>query len=204
MALSLSDKPNAASIPFDKRRAGFVLGEGAAVLMLEEYEHAVSRGAKIYAEVCGYGTTCDAFHITAPEPTAAQTARAITMSLEGVDFDPAATYVNAHGTGTLKNDAAETKAFKLAFGEGAKKLKISSTKSMTGHMLGAAGTAEAIACVMALRDGIIPPTINLEEPDPECDLDYTPKKAQEHYVNTAVSTSLGFGGHNACIVIKKL
>ncbi len=204
MALSIAENPNAASLPFDKRRAGFVLGEGAAVLMLEEYDNAVARGAKIYAEVCGYGTTCDAFHITAPEPTAAQTARAITMSLAGVDFDPAKTYVNAHGTGTPKNDVAETKAFKAAFGDDAKKLKISSTKAMTGHMLGAAGAAEAIACIMALKTGIIPPTINLREPDPECDLDYTPNIAQEHYVNIAVSTSLGFGGHNACIALRKI
>jgi len=204
MALSLSDDPNAASIPFDNRRSGFVLGEGAAVLVLEEYENAKKRGAKMYAEICGYGSTCDAFHITAPDPTATQTARAISLSLEGVDYNPETTYLNAHGTSTPKNDVSETNAIKLAFGDDAKKLKISSTKSMTGHMLGAAGAAEAIACVLALTEGIVPPTINLFEPDPECDLDYTPLVARECRIETAISTSLGFGGHNACIALRKV
>jgi len=204
MALAQASNPKAASLPFDKRRAGFVLGEGAAVLILEEYEHAVKRGAKIYAEICGYGTTCDAYHITAPEPSAAQTARAITESLQGVKYDPSRLYMNAHGTGTPKNDVAETKAFKVAFGDDVNKLKISSTKAMTGHMLGAAGAAEAIACIMALNTGIIPPTINLEEPDPECDLDYTPNVAKECDIDIALSTSLGFGGHNACIALCKI
>jgi 3-oxoacyl-[acyl-carrier-protein] synthase II len=204
MALSQANDPNGASLPFDKRRAGFVLGEGAACMILEEHEHAIARGAKIYAEVVGYGSTCDAFHITAPEPSAAQTARAITMSLEGVDYNPAKMYMNAHGTGTPKNDVTETKAIKLAFGDGAYKLKVSSTKSMTGHMMGAAGVAEALACIMALNTGIIPPTINLNAPDPECDLDYVPNKAIEHEVDVAISTSLGFGGHNACVAFKKV
>jgi len=173
-------------------------------MILEEYEHAIKRGAKIYAEVCGYGSTCDAFHITAPEPSAAQTARAIAMSLEGVDYNPSRMYMNAHGTGTPKNDTVETKAVKLVFGDDAYKLKISSTKSMTGHMMGAAGVAEALACVMALNTGIIPPTVNLNEPDPECDLDYVPNTAVEHPVDVAISTSLGFGGHNACVAFKKI
>lgn len=204
MAMSQSEDPNAASLPFDKRRGGFVLGEGGASMILEEYEHAIKRGAKIYAEVCGYGSTCDAFHITAPEPSAAQTARAIAMSLEGVDYNPSRMYMNAHGTGTPKNDTVETKAVKLVFGDDAYKLKISSTKSMTGHMMGAAGVAEALACVMALNTGIIPPTVNLNEPDPECDLDYVPNTAVEHPVDVAISTSLGFGGHNACVAFKKI
>lgn len=204
MAMSQSEDPNAASLPFDKRRGGFVLGEGGASMILEEYEHAIKRGAKIYAEVCGYGSTCDAFHITAPEPSAAQTARAIAMSLEGVDYNPSRMYMNAHGTGTPKNDTVETKAVKLVFGDDAYKLKISSTKSMTGHMMGAAGVAEALACVMALNTGIIPPTVNLNEPDPECDLDYVPNTAVEHSVDVAISTSLGFGGHNACVAFKKI
>ena len=193
MALSQSEDPNAASLPFDSRRAGFVLGEGAAVMILEEYEHAKARGAKIYAEVLGYGATCDAHHVTAPDP-----------SLDGVDYAPATTYVNAHGTGTKLNDKTETLAFHEVFGDDAKKLHISSTKSMTGHMLGAAGTAEAIACVLALTEDTVPPTINLDSPDPELDLDYTPNKAVHTKIDTAISTSLGFGGHNACLVLGKV
>ena len=205
MALSQATDPNEASLPFDSRRAGFVLGEGAATLILEEYEHAIARGAKIYAEICGYGATCDAHHITAPDPEATYTAKAIEKALDGVDYDTASLYINAHGTGTALNDATETKAFKLAFGEeGAKKVKISSTKSMTGHMLGAAGAAEAIACVKALETGILPPTINLTSPDPALDLDYVPCKAQNVQVDTAISTSLGFGGHNACIAFRRV
>lgn len=203
-ALTLSEDPNAASLPFDRRRAGFVIGEGAGALILEEYEHAVARGATIYAEVCGYGATCDAHHVTAPDPEATYTALCIEKALEGVDYDPATTYVNAHGTGTELNDVTETKAFKKAFGEGAKELHISSTKSMVGHMLGAAGAVEAIACVKALQDGIVPPTINLTKPDERCDLDYTPQTAKEIPLTTAVSTSLGFGGHNACVAFRKL
>ncbi len=205
MALSQATDPNEASLPFDSRRAGFVLGEGAATLILEEYEHAVARGAKIYAEICGYGATCDAHHVTAPDPEATYTAKAIEKALAGVDYATDSLYINAHGTGTALNDATETKAFKLAFGEeGAKKLKISSTKSMTGHMLGAAGAAEAIACVKALETGILPPTINLTSPDPALDLDYVPNKAQNVQVDTAISTSLGFGGHNACIAFRRV
>ncbi len=205
MALSQATDPNEASLPFDSRRAGFVLGEGAATLILEEYEHAVARGAKIYAEICGYGATCDAHHITAPDPEATYTAKAIEKALAGVDYATDSLYINAHGTGTALNDATETKAFKLAFGEeGAKKVKISSTKSMTGHMLGAAGAAEAIACVKALETGILPPTINLTSPDPALDLDYVPCKAQNVQVDTAISTSLGFGGHNACIAFRRV
>ena len=205
MALSQATDPNEASLPFDSRRAGFVLGEGAATLILEEYEHAVARGAKIYAEICGYGATCDAYHITAPDPEATYTAKAIEKALAGVEYDTASLYINAHGTGTALNDATETKAFKLAFGEdGAKNVKISSTKSMTGHMLGAAGAAEAIACVKALETGILPPTINLTSPDPALDLDYVPNKAQNVQVDTAISTSLGFGGHNACIAFRRV
>ena len=205
MALSQATDPNEASLPFDSRRAGFVLGEGAATLILEEYEHAVARGAKIYAEICGYGATCDAHHITAPDPEATYTAKAIEKALAGVEYDTASLYINAPGTGTALNDATETKAFKLAFGEeGAKNVKISSTKSMTGHMLGAAGAAEAIACVKALETGILPPTINLTSPDPALDLDYVPNKAQNVQVDTAISTSLGFGGHNACIAFRRV
>lgn len=205
MALSQATDPNEASLPFDSRRAGFVLGEGAATLILEEYEHAVARGAKIYAEICGYGATCDAHHITAPDPEATYTAKAIEKALAGVEYATDSLYINAHGTGTALNDATETKAFKLAFGEeGAKNVKISSTKSMTGHMLGAAGAAEAIACVKALETGILPPTINLTSPDPALDLDYVPCKAQNVQVDTAISTSLGFGGHNACIAFRRV
>ena len=204
MALSQATDPDAASLPFDSRRAGFVLGEGAATLILEEYEHAVARGAKIYAEMCGYGATCDAHHVTAPDPEATYTAKAIEKALDGVDYSTGSLYINAHGTGTSLNDTTETKAFKLAFGEGAKEVKISSTKSMTGHMLGAAGAAEAIACIKALETGILPPTINLTSPDPVCDLDYVPCKAQNVQVDTAISTSLGFGGHNACIAFRRV
>ncbi len=203
-ALTHAEDVNAASLPFDKRRSGFVLGEGSAALILEEYEHAVQRGAHIYAEVCGYGATCDAYHVTAPSPDAVYTAKAITDSLRGVEVSPDEIYINAHGTGTALNDTSETKAFKQAFGEEeAKKLTISSTKSMTGHMLGAAGAAEAIVAVKAVETGMIPPTINLLEPDEECDLNYTPNKAVQKDIQVALSTSLGFGGHNACIAFQK-
>lgn len=204
MALSQASDPNAASLPFDSRRSGFVLGEGAAILVLEEYEHAISRGAPLYAEICGYGATCDAHHVTAPDPSAAQTIRAIGQALNGVEYDPARTYINAHGTGTKMNDRTETLAFKSYFGENAAKLHISSTKSMTGHMLGAAGAAEALACVLALQEDIVPPTINLMSPDPELDLNYTPNQAEHTVIETALSTSLGFGGHNACLAFKKV
>ena len=205
-ALSVAEDPNAASLPFDRRRAGFVIGEGAAALVLEEYEHAKSRGAVIYGEVCGYGSTCDAYHITAPLPDASGGARAMRQALEESGSTGEETvYVNAHGTGTPLNDAAETKAIKSALGEEqAKKAYISSTKSMTGHMLGAAGAIEAIACLKTLNTGIIAPTINLLEPDPECDLNYVPNKAVKADIQLAVSNSLGFGGHNACLAFRKV
>ena len=203
-ALTMSEDPENASTPFDKRRNGFVLGEGAGVLILEEYEHAVARGAKIYAEIVGYGNTCDAHHITAPDPEAAGAARCISLALQEAGYDgQEELYINAHGTSTPMNDSTETKAFKIALGEQAYKAHISSTKSMTGHMLGATGAVEAIAAIMALRDGVIPPTIGYKEPDPECDLDYTPNKAVEASVSLALSTTFGFGGHNACLAIRK-
>ena len=177
------------------------MGEGAAVLMLEEYEHAVNRGANILAEIVGYGTTCDAHHVTAPDPTAKDVARAIRIALS--DEQPEKIYYNAHGTGTKLNDLTETTALKLVFGEDAKKLHVSSTKSMTGHMLGAAGAVEAIAAITALNRGMIPPTINLEVPDPECDLDYTPKSAVKADIELALSASLGFGGHNVCLAFRR-
>lgn len=204
-ALSSSQDKNTASLPFDKRREGFVMGEGAGALILEEYEHAINRGAKIYAEVCGYGSTCDAYHVTAPDPEAKATAKSITDSLLDVEYEPSKVYINAHGTGTKLNDKTETAAIKNAFGEDrAKLLHVSSTKSMTGHMLGAAGAVEAIAAVLAIKNGIIPPTINYLEPDEDCDLDYTPNKAVKAAIEVALSTSFGFGGHNACLAFRKV
>lgn len=203
-ALSQSENKDEASLPFDARRGGFVLGEGAGVVILEEYEHAVARGAKIYCELVGYGATCDAHHITAPDTSAVYTGKAIGMALNGVCYDASKVYVNAHGTGTHYNDIAETTAFKNYFGEDAYKITVSSTKSMTGHLLGAAGAVEAIACIKTLQTGIVAPTINLKEPDPECDLDYTPNTAVKKDIELAISTSLGFGGHNACIAFKKV
>ena len=205
-ALSTAEDPNAASLPFDARRGGFVIGEGAAALVLEEYEHAVARGAKIYGEICGYGSTCDAHHITAPHPEAEGGARAMVQALEEAGYrDGEAIYVNAHGTGTPLNDAGETLAIKKALGEeAAKKALISSTKSMTGHMLGAAGAIEAIVCLKALETGTIPPTINLKEPDPKCDLNYVPNEAVKANVDIALSNSLGFGGHNACLAFRRV
>ncbi len=205
-ALSVSEDPDAASLPFDRRRGGFVIGEGGAALVLEEYEHAVSRGAHIYGELCGYGSTCDAYHITAPRPDAEGGSRAMTDALLEANYaGDEAVYVNAHGTGTPLNDAAETLAIKRAFGmEKAKEVLISSTKSMTGHMLGASGAAEAIVCLKVLGEGKIPPTINLVEPDPECDLNYIPHKAINTNIDLAVSNSLGFGGHNACLAFRRI
>lgn len=200
LALSPATDPNEASLPFDKRRQGFVMGEGAGSLVLEEYEHAVKRGAKIYAEVVGYGSTCDAHHVTAPDPEAKQSARAIKIALGDISkYSADKIYVNAHGTGTKLNDLTETKAFKNVFGDDAYKLHISSTKSMMGHLLGAAGAVEAIISIKALNTGIVPPTINLNEKDEECDLDYTPNKAVETPLELAFSTNLGFGGHDACV-----
>ena len=205
-ALSTSEDPNAASLPFDARRGGFVMGEGSGILVLEEYEHAMARGAKIYGEICGYGSTNDAYHITAPHPEGAGGARAMADALREAGYTgEELVYVNAHGTGTHLNDSIETMALKKAFGaEKAKELLISSTKSMTGHMLGAAGAVEAIASLMALKEGIVPPTINLTEPDPACDLDYVPVTARKAPVTLALSNSLGFGGHNACLTFRKL
>lgn len=205
MALSTRNDPNSSSIPFDKRRDGFVMGEGAGILVLEEYEHAVARGAKIYAEVAGYGNTCDAHHVTAPDPEAAGAARCVEIALKEAEITNDDTlYINAHGTSTPANDKTETAAFKRALGEKAYDTYISSTKSMTGHMLGATGAVEAIVAALAVKNGIVPPTIGLEEPDPECDLNYVPNKAVEVPLTAAASTTFGFGGHNACIALKKV
>ncbi|QGQ44656.1 beta-ketoacyl-ACP synthase II [Metabacillus sediminilitoris] len=203
-ALSTNPDPNSASRPFDKDRDGFVMGEGAGIIVLEELDHALARGAKIYAEIIGYAATGDAYHITAPAPNGEGGARAMKQAVEGSgltvsDID----YINAHGTSTPYNDKFETLAIKEVFGEHAYKLAISSTKSMTGHLLGAAGGVEAIFSVLAIKEGIIPPTINLKTPDPDCDLDYVPNEARKQQVNVALSNSLGFGGHNATIIFKK-
>ena len=204
MALSQSDDPMRASIPFDRDRSGFVMGEGAGALVLESYEHAKMRGAKIYAEVVGYGSTCDAHHVTAPDPEGEGGGRAIRLALEEAGyFGDEKIYINAHGTGTPMNDPTETKAIRYALGEAAYRAKVSSTKSMTGHMLGAAGAAEAIASVIALETGMIPPTIHYRNPDPECDLDITPNEAVKFDPALALSVSLGFGGHNACIAVRR-
>ena len=204
-ALSTNPDPKKASRPFDKDRDGFVMGEGAGILILEEYEHAKARGAKIYAEFAGYGNTCDAHHVTAPDPEGAGLARAIKIAFDEANVpEDAQIYINAHGTSTHLNDLTETLAFKSALGDKAYDASISSTKSMTGHMLGATGAIEAIAAVKAIDDGMIPPTINLDEPDEGLDLDYTPKTAKKRDINVAASTNLGFGGHDACVVFKKI
>ena len=205
-ALSTSENPDEASLPFDKRRGGFVIGEGAVALVLEEYEHAKARGAKIYGEVCGYGSTCDAHHITAPHPDARGGAQAMIDAMKEAGYtDADAVYVNAHGTGTPMNDVIETAAIKKALGEdNAPKAYVSSTKSMTGHMLGAAGAIEALACLFALNEGIIPPTINLNEQDENCDLNCVPNTAVKADITLALSNSLGFGGHNACLAFRKV
>lgn len=205
-ALSTTEDPQSACVPFDARRNGFVMGEGAGALLLEEYEHAKARGAKIYAELCGYGVTCDAHHITAPHPEAIGGARALKMAYDeaGGCSDPKKLYVNAHGTSTPLNDSCETLAIKKGLGEdAARSCMISSTKSMTGHMLGAAGAVEAIACALAVQEDIVPPTIGYKEPDPACDLDYVPNTARKAEVELALSASLGFGGHNAYLAFKK-
>lgn len=204
-ALSTNEDPETASRPFDKNRDGFVMGEGAGMLVLEEYEHAKARGAKIYAEFAGYGNTCDAHHVTAPDPEGAGLARAIKIAMaEAGTTDDDQLYINAHGTSTHLNDLTETMAFKSALGEKAYDANISSTKSMTGHMLGATGAIESIVSVLTLRDGMIPPTIHLNEQDEELDLNYTPNKAVKRDVTVAASTNLGFGGHDACVVFKKI
>lgn len=205
MALSRSTDPDRASIPFDKDRNGFVMGEGGAALILEEYEHAKARGARIYAEFCGYGATSDAHHITAPDPEAKGGSRAIRQAFEQAGVDTDKIYINAHGTSTPMNDKIETLAIKKALGEErARKVLISSTKSMTGHMLGAAGAVEAVASVLALYNGVVPPTVGYQNPDPDCDLDYVPNVKREAELELVLSSSLGFGGHNACIAFQKV
>jgi 3-oxoacyl-[acyl-carrier-protein] synthase II len=199
-----NDEPQKASRPFDKDRDGFVMGEGAGILILEELEHARKRGATILAEVIGYGMSADAHHITAPSPGGEGAARCMRNALADAGVDPTEVgYINAHGTSTDQGDIAETQAIKTVFGEHAYRLAVSSTKSMTGHLLGATGGIEAIATAFALRDQILPPTINLENPDPECDLDYVPNQARRADVNVALSNTFGFGGHNATIVLKR-
>lgn len=204
-ALSTSSDPDRCSIPFDKERNGFVMGEGAGVLILEEYEHAVQRGAHIYCEVIGYGNTCDAYHITAPEPEALMSTEMITRAYEDAKTTPSEKlYINAHGTSTIMNDRTETLAIKQALGDLAYKIPVSSTKSMTGHMMGATGAVEAIILAKAIEEGTVPGTIGYREPDPDCDLDYVIDGTRHVDIDQAMSTSLGFGGHNACLLVKKL
>ena len=199
-----NDEPQRASRPFDRERDGFVMAEGAGIIVLEELEHAKKRGAFIYGELSGYGATCDAYHITAPDPEGDTAAKAMSIAMEEAGVLPEENiYINAHGTSTQLNDKMETKAIKKVFGDHAKNVFISSTKSMTGHTLGAAGAIEFIACCLALKNRIVPPTINYENPDPDCDLNYTPNKAQEFELKVAMSNSLGFGGHNANLLIKE-
>ena len=203
-ALSRSENPKYSSLPFNKNRGGFVMGEGAAMLVLEEYEHAVARGAEIIAEVCGYGNTCDAYHVTAPRPDGKTQAAAIRQALDEAGYtSDDVLYINAHGPGTALNDVCETMAFMMGLGEDAYKAHVSSTKGTTGHMLGAAGGVEAVAAVLALKNGIVPPTANLDEVYPECDLNYTPNVAVKADLTMAISDSLGFGGHNGCIAFRK-
>lgn len=203
-ALSTETDPEKACCPFDARRNGFIMGEGAGILVLESLSHAKARGAEIIAEVAGYGATSDAYHITSPDPTGEGPSRAMSMAIADAGLTPAdVDYINAHGTSTPLNDKSETDAIKIAFGEEAKRVKISSTKSMTGHLLGAAGAVEAIACAMAVKEDKIPPTIHYEQPDEGCDLDYVPNEAVSCPVRAAMSNSLGFGGHNATILIRK-
>ena len=206
LATQFNDRPEKASRPFNADRCGFVMGEGAAVLILESEEHAKARGARVYCELAGYGATSDAYHITAPDPSGAGAVKAIRLALKDAAVDDLSTvdYINAHGTSTHLNDVMETKAFKEVFGdEQARKIKISSTQSMTGHLLGATGALEAAFCALAIADSFVPPTINYENPDPECDLDYTPNAGVAKDIRVAVSTSLGFGGHNGVLVFKK-
>ena len=203
-ALSKAEDPQYASLPFNKNRGGFVMAEGAAMLVLEEYEHAVARGANIIAEVCGYGNTCDAHHVTAPRPDGVTQSAAIRQALDEAGYtSDDLLYINAHGTGTALNDVCETQAFKLALGEDAYKAHVSSTKGSTGHMLGAAGAVEAVASVLALKNGIVPPTAHLDEIEPECDLNYTPNTPVEAPLTIAISDSLGFGGHNGCVAFRR-
>lgn len=203
-ALNTANDPSRASIPFDAERGGFVMGEGAGILIIEELEHAKKRGAKIYGEIVGYGTSCDAYHMTAPDPTGECPAACMTEAINDADIKPEdVDYINAHGTSTHLNDAGETKAIKIAFGSHAKELMVSSTKSMTGHLLGAASAVEAILSTKALQDSFVPATINYKVPDPECDLDIVPNEGRNADIKYAASNSLGFGGHNACVIFKK-
>jgi 3-oxoacyl-[acyl-carrier-protein] synthase II len=198
-----NDEPERASRPFDRDRDGFVMSEGAGVVIVEELEHAKARGAKIYCELAGYGLSADAYHMTAPPPEGEGAARAMQLALEHAQLRPdQVDYINAHATSTGLGDVSETKAIKRVFGSGAKSVAISATKSMTGHLLGGAGAVEAAACALAIRDSVIPPTINLENPDPECDLDYTPNTAREKKVRVVLNNSFGFGGHNATLLVK--
>lgn len=203
-AMSSNEDPKTASRPFDAERDGFVMGEGAGIIILEEYGHALKRNAEILAEIVGYGCTCDAYHITAPAEGGEGAARSMRLAIEDAGITPEQVgYINAHGTSTPHNDRNETLAIKTVFGEYAYKVPVSSTKSMTGHLLGAAGVIEAIACIFAIREGFIPPTINYRTPDPECDLDYVPNKGRATDVQYAISNSLGFGGHNATLAFKR-
>ena len=204
-ALSSSEDPMRASIPFDKERDGFVMGEGAGILILEEYEHAINRGAKIYAEIVGYGATGDAYHITSPSPDGEGAARAMKLAMEEAKIGPKEiSYINAHGTGTELNDKYETKSIKIAMGDEAYKTPVSSTKSMIGHLLAAAGAVEAVVCIKAIEEGFIPATIGLKLADEECDLDYVPNQGRKGTLSYVMSNSLGFGGHNAALIFKKL
>ena len=201
-----NDQPERACRPFSADRSGFIMAEGSAMLILESEEHARARGARVYCELAGYGATSDAYHITAPDPSAAGAIDAIRTALEDAQVTDLTEvdYINAHGTSTHLNDAMETKAFKEVFGEGAKAISVSSTKSMTGHLLGATGALEAAFCALAIQDGFVPPTINYENPDPECDLDYTPNVGKQKTIRVAVSTSLGFGGHNGALAFRRV
>ena len=205
LCTAFNDNPTKASRPFNADRAGFVMAEGSAVLILETEEHAKARGAHVYCELAGYGASCDAYHITAPDPSGAGAVKAVKIALADADVADLTTvdYINAHGTSTQLNDVMETKAFKEVFGDHAKSIKISSTKSMTGHLLGGTGALEAAFCALAIDDAFVPPTINYETPDPECDLDYTPNVGVAKDIRVALSSSLGFGGHNGILVFKK-
>ena len=204
-ALHMGGDPNRASIPFDKERSGFVMGEGAGMLILEEYEHARKRGAKIYCEVIGYGTNCDAHHMTAPLEDGSGAAGCMQLAMNEAGITPdEVDYINAHGTSTPLNDKGETKAVRLAFGEAAKKVMISSTKSMTGHLLGASGALEGVITALSVQNDFVPATINYREADEDCDLDIVPNEGRRTKVNVAMSNSLGFGGHNATIIFQKV
>lgn len=203
-ALCTSEDKNRASIPFDKERSGFVMGEGAGIVVIEELEHAKKRGAKIYAELIGFGSTTDAYHITSPSPNGEGGAKAMIRAIEDAKIKPEdIDYINAHGTSTHLNDSTETLAIKTALGEASRKVMISSTKGNIGHLLGAAGGVEAVICVKAIEDRIVPPTINYKEKDDECDLDIVPNEPRKANLNIVMSNSLGFGGHNACIIFRK-